>query len=289
MVMKYMGSKDKISKEILSITLKDIKEGQYYIEPFVGGMNIMDKVPNTIKRIATDYNPFLIAMWIGLQNNFEKPLEIPKPLYDEYRSKYNTIKKDKELIKSAFLDKDSDLFHTIFLIGWIGFMASFNGRFYDGGYSGKTDKRDYVDEQIRNTLKQVPFLEGIDFRYGSYDEINIPDNSVIYCDIPYSNTKQYDVSKDFNYGKFWGWCRKMIDKGHKVFVSEYNAPDDFECVWEKEVTNSMNTTKTYKPIEKLFTKQRNMDKKELKKIGITENGEISMNLDVFDKLMSLEK
>ena len=29
-------------------------------------------------------------------------------------------------------------------------------------------------------------------------------------------------------------------------------PDDFDCIWEKEVTNAMNTTKTYKPIEKLF-------------------------------------
>ena len=28
--------------------------------------------------------------------------------------------------------------------------------------------------------------------------------------------------------------------------------EDFECVWEMEVTNSMNTTKTYKPIERLF-------------------------------------
>ena len=29
-------------------------------------------------------------------------------------------------------------------------------------------------------------------------------------------------------------------------------PEDFKCIWQKEVTHSMNTTKTYKPIEKLF-------------------------------------
>ena len=28
---------------------------------------------------------------------------------------------------------------------------------------------------------------------------------------------------------------------------------DFECILKKEITNAMNTTKTYKPIEKLFT------------------------------------
>ena len=49
----------------------------------------------------------------------------------------------------------------------------------------------------------------------------------------------------------------MAAKGHKVFISEYEAPEDFECIWSKEVTNSMNTTKTYKPTEKLFTIKSN--------------------------------
>ena len=32
----------------------------------------------------------------------------------------------------------------------------------------------------------------------------------------------------------------------------YRRQYDFECIWKMEVTNSMNTTKTYKPVEKLF-------------------------------------
>ena len=44
----------------------------------------------------------------------------------------------------------------------------------------------------------------------------------------------------------------MVGRGYKVFVSEYNAPNDFECVWEKQITNAMNNKNTYKPIEKLF-------------------------------------
>jgi len=80
-----------------------------------------------------------------------------------------------------------------------------------------------------------------------------PDESIIYCDIPYKDTKQYATSKDFDYANFWQWCRNMKSYGHKVFVSGYSAPKDFVCVWEKEVTNSMNSTITYKPIEKLYT------------------------------------
>ena len=42
--MKYMGSKARFAKEILPITLQGRKPNQYYVEPFVGGCNIMDKV-----------------------------------------------------------------------------------------------------------------------------------------------------------------------------------------------------------------------------------------------------
>ena len=36
--MKYLGSKNKIAKYILPIILKDRTEGQYYVEPFMGGV-----------------------------------------------------------------------------------------------------------------------------------------------------------------------------------------------------------------------------------------------------------
>ena len=57
--MKYMGSKARFAKDLLPIILKDRKEQQYYVEPFVGGCNIIDKVNG--KRIASDSNKYLIA------------------------------------------------------------------------------------------------------------------------------------------------------------------------------------------------------------------------------------
>lgn len=42
--MKYMGSKNRYAKEILPLILKDRKENQWYVEPFVGGANVIDKV-----------------------------------------------------------------------------------------------------------------------------------------------------------------------------------------------------------------------------------------------------
>lgn len=45
----------------------------------------------------------------------------------------------------------------------------------------------------------------------------------------------------------------MKKKWHKIFVSEYNAPEDFTCVWEKSVNSSLTkNTGEKQAIEKLF-------------------------------------
>ena len=38
----------------------------------------------------------------------------------------------------------------------------------------------------------------------------------------------------FNYEKFYEFCREL-GKNNYVFISEYYMPNDFECVWSKEV------------------------------------------------------
>ena len=150
--MKYMGSKNRIANGILPIILKDRKENQWYVEPFCGGLGTFDKV--TGNRIGADKNKYLIAMWKGLQDHRDKPIEIPKELYSRARTEYNN---------------GTNIEFDDFMIGWIGFMGSFNGRFFDGGYSGKTETRNYIDEQIRNTEKQIALLQGAEFYSLDYD------------------------------------------------------------------------------------------------------------------------
>jgi DNA adenine methylase len=234
--MKYMGSKARFAKEILPITLQGRTINQYYVEPFVGGCNIIDKVKGN--KIGADSNKYLIALWKGLQSDRELITEISKELYSEARTEYN----NRTNIK--FDD---------FELGWIGFMGGFNGRFYGGGYSGTHRNRDYVAEQIRNTLKQKELINDIEFYNCNYYDLQIPSKSIIYCDPPYQGTKEYDVKNKFNHNDFWDWCRKMKLQGHNVYVSEYNAPDDFKCIWSKDIKVSIRPTKTLQQTEKLFT------------------------------------
>lgn len=238
--MKYLGSKRRIAKDILPIILEGMKEGDYFVDAFCGGCNLLDKVPNKFKRIANDNNEYLIAMWKCLQQGDRFTEIISRDLY----------------VKAREASKKGDLSNfTKAEISWIGFMGSYNGRWFDGGYSGHDVKgRDYISEQIRNTLSQIPLLSDVDFRCGSYEEIKLPpvSKTTIYCDIPYKGVKQYTTSKNFDYERFYDWCREEHTEGYRIFVSEYEMPDDFKCVWQKQVTNSMNQTITKKPIEKLF-------------------------------------
>ena len=222
--MKYMGSKARFTKEILPIILKDRKPEQWYVEPFAGGMNVICEV--TGNRIANDIHTELIEMWKAL-------------VYDKWIPDFFVSKEDYKHARSNKIEYDSKT------LGWIGFGCSFSGDYFNGGCAGvvKTKEgtiRNYQTEAKKNILKQVPKLEGVKFFNKNYYDLEIPENSIIYCDPPYENTTKYVDRTEFNHILFWDWCREKSKQGHTVFVSEYNAPMDFECIWQKEAKSSLS-------------------------------------------------
>lgn len=227
--MQYMGGKSRIAKHILPIILKDRKEEQWYIEPFCGGCNTLSKV--TGNRIGADNNTAVIGLWKKVSLGWLPPEYISIEIYnllkgfkDDY---YLTLQNPK--------------------IGYVGFACSFGGKYF-GGYAKNNNNRNYSKNAYNSALKQFPKLRGVIFHHCSYENLIIPENSIIYCDPPYKNTTKYS-RKEFDYKQFWEQCRNWVFDGHKVFISEYNAPDDFICVWQKEITNSLNDKKA---VEKLF-------------------------------------
>lgn len=226
--MKYMGSKNRIAKYILPIILKDRKEGQYYVEPFCGGCNLIDKVGGN--RIANDYHYELIEMFKALQTGWVPPKNVSEAEYH----------------KTRFI-KDNPA-----LVGYIGFNLSYSGKWWGGYARDGAGIRNYGVEAFNNVMKQVPAIASVEFIQGSYIDLVIPEESIIYCDPPYRNTTKY---KDLiDYERFYQWCRDRKAEGHTIFISEYNMPDDFICVWEKEQVSSLTKdTGSKRAIEKLFT------------------------------------
>ena len=57
---------------------------------------------------------------------------------------------------------------------------------------------------------------------------------------------------NFPHEAFYDWCREL-SKNNIVLISEYNMPNDFECIWEKEHTVAIGKDIiNKKAIEKLF-------------------------------------
>lgn len=230
-----MGSKAKIAKQIVPILLQEYQDGMIFIDTCVGGANIIDKIPAHIPRYGNDNNRYLIALYNGVNDGRKYPTDIPKYLYNTARDIFN----GKEKAFNHVMEMDD------FMVGWIGFMASANGRFFEGGYSGISEtkigtSRNYIDESIRGFLKQVPYLKDVTFSNKDILDIKPKVKSIIYSDIPYRNTKAYSTSKNFNYDAFYQWCRDRKKEGHFIFVSEYEMPDDFKCVWQQEVKSSLS-------------------------------------------------
>ena len=115
--MKYMGSKARIAKYLVPIIQGyiDRSTNKRYIEPFVGGANIIDKIQRC-HRTGFDKNEYIIALFRHLQKGGELPGEITREEYGKVRAgRY-----------------EFDPWH----VGCAGFLASYNGRFFDGGYAG---------------------------------------------------------------------------------------------------------------------------------------------------------
>ena len=247
--MKYLGSKSRIAKYIVPIIQKAIDENNvhYYIEPFVGGSNLIDKI-KCDRKFGYDLDKYLIYLLIHVKEGGKLPDEMPKELYDNLRIAWYNGNKDNK--------------YPDWLIGCACYLASYNGRDFSAGYakSGYENTprgkryRDYYQEAKTNLLKQAeqPLFQDIMFGISDYRRLECLEEYVIYADPPYENCKQYANSKDvFNHKQFWDVMRKWSEK-NIVFVSELSAPDDFRCIWQQEVSRSIKATDKSRAVEKLF-------------------------------------
>lgn len=248
--MVYMGSKNRIAKYLLPFLTKYLTPGRWYVEPFAGGMNMMDKVNHPL-RLASDKNNYIIAMFKYLTDGGTFGTLPNQEEFVRCRKIFNKI--------GFTLDID---YYEVAYIGWVGAIASRVGKFYLGSSCiiKGAEGRNFLEEHRKNLLRQLPNLQGIIWAAGDYDKIDIPNNSVIYCDPPYAGTTNYKASERFNHEAFWEWCRDKTAQGNDVLISEYTAPNDFIPVWKMQLTASIHPTNTHKSIEKLFVHESIADK-----------------------------
>lgn len=233
-----MGSKNRLSKQLIPIIQSYITDDTVaYIEPFVGGGNVIDKIDCKI-RLGYDADKYVIATLNALRDGWTPPYEVSK-------EEYVDIKNNKDNYEDC-------------LVGYIGYELSFGAKWF-GGYVKRCDKKSHGDiYSYKSCMKQAPYLKGIKFNVMNFKDLlkyGVRD-SVIYCDPPYKGTTKYKTDP-FNYDEYYDFVRKLSEK-NTVLCSEYWMPDDFECIWEKETTTQIdsgrkaNSDKNVR-IERLYT------------------------------------
>lgn len=237
-VVRYMGSKARFAAALLAVILSGRLAEQTYVEPFIGGANIFDKVPGP--KIGADLNGFLVAMWGAVRDGWRPPEDVS---VEDYRE----AKRQSQTAARTLPDAE---------IGFIGAGCSFGGKWFGGfargGFNANGEPRVYSRESARAVLKQAPGLRGAIFAAGPYDSLSLPSRSLIYCDPPYAGVTGY--TNAFDTAAFWRWCDARAADGHTVFVSEYRAPGHWRPVWEQETLSSVSreSRSGKRAVERLF-------------------------------------
>ena len=187
-------------------------------------------------RIGADINPNAINALISIRDCLH---ELPK-------NNQEFTKEDYENLRNGW-----DYKHK----SYAGFAFAFGSRWLEAWSKGKS--KDYVNEAYNSARQQSPLLQGVTLVHCAYWDLEIPANSLIYCDPPYNGTTSYSRSNglraNISHTHFWRWCRKKTTEGHTVFISEYNAPrNGFKCVYQKEQTVTVNLKQYRRNTERLF-------------------------------------
>lgn len=238
--MRYFGGKTRTCKQIEKIINSKIEKGQTFLSPFVGG-GWVEQYILADRKILSDAHIYIIELYKALQKGYELPNKISREQYEYIK---NNLDEDKALS------------------GFVGFGCSHSGKFFRGYANDKTG-RNYCLNAKNSIRKKIDngLLKNSEFYCKDYRDYN-PKGCVIYCDPPYQGTEPLDYKvlykgkriDKFNTEEFWNTMRKW-SKYNDVYISEYLAPDDFECVWSQEIKLDMKNKNNLKDIrvEKLFT------------------------------------
>lgn len=236
----YGGGKARLGKEIYKaiIEIEEKKEwkSDVYFEPFCGMLGVAKHFSpfNDYKKIIlSDVNKDIVLLWNKLKRGgWTLPEACTRDEYEKFKySKRHTAER-----------------------GFYGVSCAYSGIFFAGYRTKSTSGQNFFKASRKNITETGELLHRhsrkIKIINSSYLKFE-PKGMTIYCDPPYQDNRfNIEHFNDFDSKLFWDTMRKW-SKDNLVIISEYKAPKDFKCVWEKDL-KSVFSGKTAPRTEKLF-------------------------------------
>lgn len=245
----YMGSKNRIAKEIIEL----LPSAETFVDLFCGGCAMTHAAI-----LSGKYNNFVIndIDWMPTQLFLDA-------IDGKYLNHYKWVSRE-----DFFAEKDKNPFvKYIYSFGNNGKTYLFNSdneREKSQIFESVVEDVDSIEEKRKtsgNRLQNIerinrlnglvslqPYLRKITRYNKDYRLVDIPANSVVYCDIPYRETATYN-GQTFNYQEFYDWAAGMDN----LFISEKNIDDErFMKIWEKDRKTGFSPQKNITINEKLY-------------------------------------
>jgi DNA adenine methylase len=204
-----------------------------YLEPFMGACSVLTAMaPHFSAPAAGDVHPDLVMMWQAMQRGWAPPQEMT-------RERYAWLRNQGPSPERAFA----------------GFGCSFSGRWFGGldATPGRARRGSKTAAVICASAleRKRPALTSVFIVQADYRKWNPGPGVVVYCDPPYAGTTGYGTG-GWDVDQFWVTARQWAANGATVFVSEYSAPDDVECVWLAGHRVTAGSDMYRRSVERLF-------------------------------------
>ena len=269
--LPYVGSKKKISKQIVQIIKDNFGTDKLIYDIFGGGgaitaecvLNGLEVNYNDINKNITD----MFAKVIESDRDYLKTLIISREEFYEIKAKeIKTVTDNLKLLINSFGNngkgylyskQNSELKYNLAkeIIGKHDVFSGYKKtETYKTNVTNKDNSfADFKDKLEKNRkLEQLERLEQLEPTNLSYKEFSHVKDAILCLDPPYENTHDaYGLS--FNSQEFYDWAYEMA-KENIVLISSYEVSDDrFKCVYEFEKARStMQSGGAGKRTEKLF-------------------------------------
>ena len=214
-VIKWVGGKTQLLKELKEIIIPTLKEDSYYYEPFCGGAALALDLEHK-NTILNDLNSELITMYRVIKDNPEELISELKRFQNSHNAEFyyyirnldrtDALSKISDVAKAArtiYLNKTC--FNGLYRVNSKGQFNSPIGR----TSSGKTP--DIVQEDLIREMSK--FLKTVQFHNGDYREslVHAKNGDVVFFDPPYDQDESISSEGFVGYQKE-GWTRKDLEE-----------------------------------------------------------------------------